>query len=483
MLVDGTQPLDARALEALGEEIATFAVRVDVAEHALLRKLQVFDAHEAWYPAGFLSCAQWLSWRAGIGPTAARERVRVARALPELPKVDALFGRGELSYSKVRAITRVATPATEQDFIDVALHATAAQLERPTRSYARCVEIDVASRAPTGSLRASQRRYVRRSETRSGMVRIEIQLAPEDAAVVWDAIESAWDGADGGRDVSAGTSSPSSTPSDLDPSGVSLATGSTPTAPDVSAGTSSPNSTPTSAVDARAEPPPEQRRADALVDLARAYLEHRPRSRGSGYELVLLSSREQLADGPGCVGGFLRDGTPVPLAVARMLACDAGRVDVTVDEHGELLDVGRRTRSIPAAIGRALWLRDGGCRVPGCGRRRHLHGHHIVGWADGGPTKLDNLVLLCHAHHRRIHEGALHVGLDAAGALEFRTATGLKLSQAPARPVSGCELDELDRLFADADLVLDPSLNFPRWDGRRMDLQDSLTWMLMAHGH
>ena len=230
-----------------------------------------------------------------------------------------------------------------------------------------------------------------------------------------------------------------------------------------------------------AEPPAEQRRADALVDLARAYLEHRPRTRGSGYELVLLTSREQLADGPGGVGGFLRDGTPVPLAVARMLACDGGRVDVSVDDRGQLLDVGRRTRSIPAAIGRALWLRDGGCRVPGCGRRRHLQGHHVVGWAQGGATKLDNLVLLCHAHHRRIHEGVLQVGFDAAGALQFRTATGLKLSQMPARPVDGCGLDELDRLFADADLILDPSVNFPRWDGRRMDLRDSLTWLLMAH--
>jgi hypothetical protein len=98
----------------------------------------------------------------------------------------------------------------------------------------------------------------------------------------------------------------------------------------------------------------------------------------------------------------LPDGTPVPIAVARMLACASGCVDVTVDERGELLGVGRRSRSIPAAIGRALWLRDGGCRVPGCGRRRHMHGHHLRGWAEGGETKLDNLVLLCAGHHRMV---------------------------------------------------------------------------------
>jgi hypothetical protein len=84
----------------------------------------------------------------------------------------------------------------------------------------------------------------------------------------------------------------------------------------------------------------------------------------------------------------LRDGTPVPLHAARMLACDSARIDVVVGEHGELLDVGRSTRTIPSAIGCALWLRDGGCRVPGCGRKQHLHAHHIQGWAEGGPTRL-----------------------------------------------------------------------------------------------
>jgi hypothetical protein len=107
-------------LELLGDEIATFAARIDVAEHALITRLRTFDAHEAWGSTGFLSCAAWLSWRIGISIKAAREKVRVARALASLLKVDALFARGELSYSKVRAITRAATPETEQYFIDVA---------------------------------------------------------------------------------------------------------------------------------------------------------------------------------------------------------------------------------------------------------------------------------------------------------------------------------------------------------------------------
>src|SRR5690554_252274 len=129
------EPMTSDQLEDLADQIATFAARIDVAEHALITRLRIFDAHEAWAQAGFLSCAHWLSWRISIGVKAAREKVRVARALASLPKIDALFGQGEISDSKVRAITRVATPETEQDFVDIAADTTAAQIERLTRAY------------------------------------------------------------------------------------------------------------------------------------------------------------------------------------------------------------------------------------------------------------------------------------------------------------------------------------------------------------
>jgi hypothetical protein len=491
-----TSEWDPVKWDALGEEIASFAVRIDVAEHAMIHKLRLFDAHGAWARAGFLSCAQWLSWRIGLGLKAAREKVRVARALADLPQVDALFGRGELSYWKVRAITRVATGETEQEFIDVALHATASQLERLTRCYLRCVEIGAAVELPP----SGQRRYVRRAETLGGMIKIEMQLAPEEAAVVWEAIEAACDRAQASDAGASPQASAGASPQAFAGASPQASAGASPQA---SAGASP-----------SAEPTEEQRRADAIVDLAHAYLEHRPRTRGSAYELVLLTSKHQLEHGPGGVGGFLRDGTPVPLAVARMLACDCGHVDVTVGSAGEghvdhhvdhhvepgglgrheLLDIGRRSRSIPAAIGRALWLRDGGCRVPGCGRRRHLHGHHIQGWAEGGPTKLDNLVLMCPGHHRMVHEGELlvtreehgenkgeHKG-ENKGDLVFRTRRGLSLTGAPARPSSGEELAELERFFEEADLHLDPSVNFPRWDGTPLDLAEGVAWLTRATG-
>lgn len=127
-------------LDVIGEEIATFAARINIARHAMLTRLRAFDSHGGWGRAGAVSCAHWLSWRINMKLTAAHEHVRVARALANLPKIDAAFRRGELSYSKVRALTRAATPETEQDFLDVALHGTADQMERLVRAYRRVRE-------------------------------------------------------------------------------------------------------------------------------------------------------------------------------------------------------------------------------------------------------------------------------------------------------------------------------------------------------
>src|SRR5690606_7094489 len=198
----------------------------------------------------------------------------------------------------------------------------------------------------------------------------------------------------------------------------------------------------------------EEQRADAIVDLARAYLEIQPRTLGSGYELVVITTPDHLERGPDGVGGYLPDGTPVPLHVARMLACDGARVDVTLGRDGELLDVGRRTRAIPPAIGRALWLRDNGCRVPGCGRSRHLHAHHIQPWSEGGPTRLSNLVMVCSGHHRMIHEGRLTSQIRE-GKIVFADAQKREMPAVPPSTATGHDLVDLELFLRDADLDLD----------------------------
>ncbi|MFV8749775.1 DUF222 domain-containing protein [Nannocystaceae bacterium ST9] len=418
--------LTREQLDVLAGQIADLSLRIDVAKHSLLAHLRTFDAHDGWAGSGFVSTAAWLAWRIGIGSAAAREHVRVARALGELPLVDAAFATGELSYSKVRAITRAATPETERDFLDVAMHATASQIEKLTAAYRR-------TRIDPGEPSADLRRFVRRSDTPSGMVRIDMQLSPEQANLVWEALTAALEAGREDESASAETGASAETPSD-----------------------------------------PQTERADAIVSVAQAYLQHSPRTLGSGYELVVMTTPEQLEQGPGGVGGFLRDGTPVPLHVARMLACDCTRVDVSTGESGEILDVGRARRTIPSAIGRALWLRDGGCRVPGCGRKRHLHAHHVEAWAEGGKTSQSNLVLLCPSHHALVHEGALFVELHE-GQLEFRDARGSQLRPSPTR---GEDLEVIDHwLRTEPDFDHD---NTPRWDGTRFDLGEVLSWMFVA---
>lgn len=442
-MMDAETPLTREQLVGLADKIAELSLRIDVAKHSMLTHLRDFDAHDGWGGMGFISTAMWLSWRISIGPGAAREHVRVARALGELRLVDAAFASGKLSYAKVRAITRVAKPETEQDFIDIAMHATASQIEKLTAAYRR-VRIDPSEPA------ADLRRFVRRTDTRSGMVRIEMQLAPEQANVVWEALSAALDaGRREAKDVSA------ETPAEGE--GVH---------PDVSAET-------------RHDIDPivlQAERADAVVSVAQAYLQHETRTLGSGYELVVMTTKGQLEQGPGGVGGFLRDGTPVPLHVARMLACDCTRVDVETAESGEILDVGRARRTIPSAIGRALWLRDGGCRAPGCGRKHHLHAHHIEAWADGGKTSTSNLVLLCPSHHTLVHEGQIFVDVSD-GKIEFRNVYGLKMHPAPER---SADLEALDRWLATAEPGFDPA-GTPLWDGSHLDLHYAVSSMLSAH--
>ncbi|MFV8754764.1 DUF222 domain-containing protein [Nannocystaceae bacterium ST9] len=421
-------------LDLLAGQIADLSLRIDVAKHTLLTHLRTFDAHEGWSGSGFVSTAAWLAWRIDIGAAAAREHVRVARALGELPLVDAAFAAGKLSYSKVRAITRAATSATEQDFLDVATHATASQIEKLGAAYRR-------TRIEPSEPAVDLRRFVRRSDTASGMVRIEMQVSPEQAKLIWEALNAALDAGRGeAQDVSAET-----------------------------AGSAGASASAETSSDLQAE------RADAMVSVAQAYLQHDPRTLGSGYELVVMTTPEQLERGPGGVGGFLRDGTPVPLHVARMLACDCTRVDVSTSESGEVLDVGRAKRTVPSAIGRALWLRDGGCRVPGCGRKHHLHAHHIEAWAEGGATSKSNLVLLCPSHHGLVHEGQLFVDVHE-GRIEFRNARGMEIRPAPAR---GEDLEAIEHWLRADEPGFDRD-GTPKWDGSRFDLDEVLSWMWIA---
>lgn len=368
------------SLDELEREICELAAHIAVATCRWLMLVAEFDDRGEWAEWGVKSCAHWLSWRCSIGLGAAREHVRVAHRLRELPLVREAFGRGELSYCKVRALTRVATPKTEAGLVEIARHATGAQLEKLVRCYSSALSATLGA-----AQQAHERRYLKWSWNDDGSLRLEARLPADDGALVVSAL-SAVEQAPGEEDQFV-------------------------------------------------ESPAAACRADALVALARSVLAG-PREASGGAdrcELVVHVDAETLpADevGDRC---HIEEGPALAPETVRRLGCDAAVVRI-VERDGRPLTVGRRTRTIPPALRRALRNRDDGCRFPGCTHRRFLHAHHIQHWARGGPTSLENLVQLCSYHHRLVHEGGFKVELARRGAVRFRRPDGRAVPVAP-----GCD--------------------------------------------
>src|SRR2546422_3494549 len=373
--------MDTLALDRLGDEIAELSAHLDAATARLLDLIREFDAREGWN-TGFRSCAAWLSWRVGLDPGAARERVRVARALGTLPRLAQAVARGELSYSKVRALTRVATPETEERLLKVGRGGTAEHVERIVGGW-RGVDRIAEARE---SIKCHRRRGVQVYQDEDGMVVIRGRLEPEAGAVLMKALEAArealYQRARGtgmlNRNVSAETCG------------------------SVSAETLHPV---TGQIVCEDTPTWGQQQADALRLLAETALHHGidPGAAGERYQVVVHVDAPVFADPDQPGQSVLEDGEHVSAETSQRLACDASRVVMQHARDGRVVEVAARTRTIPPAIRRALHHRDRGCRFPGCGLRLG-QGHHIRHWAQGGPTTLSNLALLCRRHHRAVHE-------------------------------------------------------------------------------
>src|SRR5438477_8088359 len=376
-------------LDRIGDEIAEMSAHLDAATARLLDLIREFDDRGGW-GNGFRSCAAWLTWRVGLDPGAARERVRVARALGTLPRLAQALARGELSYSKVRALTRVATPETEERLLKVGRAGTAEHVERIVRAWRRVDRI--------GEAEQSRQRHRRRGlhvyQDEDGMVVIHGRLEPETGAVLMKALEA-------GRDVL---------------------------------------SQPETFQDPAADPPAfSQQQADALALLAETALHHgiAPGTPGERYQVVVHIDAPVLAESdapaaPSAPGqSALEDGAHVSAETSRRLACDATRVVMRHDADGHVTEVGARTRTIPPALRRVLQHRDRGCCFPGCARA-FGQGHHIRHWAHGGPTTLSNLALLCCRHHRAVHEERYQIERQPDGVLRFRRPDGRVLPDVPS---------------------------------------------------
>lgn len=404
-------------LPEVERELCDLAARIAAATCRWLALAAEFDRRRGHEGFGFGSCATWLAWRCSITPRAAREQLRVARSLRELPRIRAAFGAGLLTYSKVRALTRVAEPETEPELLEIARHATAAQLERVLRGYRKAIAPDAAADT------ASRRRLTTQWED-DGSLTVRANLPPEEAALFLRGLDHARD--------------------ELRSDARAAAAEGDPAEPGV-----------------RREQPD---RADALVALAESSLTHgiAAASGGDRNQVVVHIDLDALTGSDDDAAASLAEGPALPAETVRRLGCDAAIVSL-VERDGEPLSVGRKTRSIPPALARALRRRDGGCRFPGCGCERFVDAHHVHHWAHGGATSLDNLLLLCRRHHRLVHEGGFTVELED-GEPVFTAPNGRRLEAVPAMPrVAGPGF----RLPAES--PVDPEGVIPLSRGERID--------------
>jgi hypothetical protein len=394
--------------EQLGAKSAlVHSVMADLAEAAA-----EFDEIAAWCSPGIRSFAHYLSIAAGFDDQVGSELLRVGHALRELPRIAEAFRAGRLSFDKVRQITTIATPATEEMFLDIALGASGSQLVRICRAMRRIAKLEANDHDQKQP--AERGLWTRYDE--DGMMRLVARLPSEDGAVVMAALESI--------------------------------TGSRPIAEQ-----------------ADVNDPWAARRADALVAMAEHIVA------GGAGELVSSGATRQVVVhvDAGLLTGEMPDGrcyveggASLTAEAARRIGCDAQIIPV-IEREGLPIDVGRKHRTPPDRLRRALEVRDRFCRFPGCGVPAHrAQSHHVDHWADGGPTTLHNMILLCGFHHRRYHDGGYVIRKRPDG-LQFETHDG---------EVIGSRLrDPVDH---DSTSVFRPETALAGWGGFPMDFDHTI---------
>ena len=433
-------------LEELSEEITSLASQIHAATYRLLTLLAEFDDKRGWEREGHRSCAHWLSYRTGIDLGASRERVRAARALVDLPQIGSAMAKGELSFSKVRALTRVATPEDEEEMLNFALESTTGTLERAVRGWKR------RNRAEEGEWERE------RHESRTlsvfpdddGMVVIRGKLDPEVGALLMRAIEAASDAlyrrntrGDAARRAMIGRekSEREAAQRRADAMGLlaerAMAAGFGGDCDEESVEGGNGNDRGMGGEEEEGA----ARRGGTAVRMTNPTSIPVSGTRAERYQVVLHVEATTLT-GDGEPGRSEVEGVShVSAETSRRISCDCGVICVTHRQGetegagtkarseighrigGEILSVGRRTRTISPALRRALEIRDRGCRFPGCGLR-FTDAHHVRHWADGGETSLENCLLLCRYHHRLIHEGGWTVGWWGTGRPVFHDPRG-----------------------------------------------------------
>jgi hypothetical protein len=519
--------------DQLADKITTLAGQINAANYRFLKLIAEFDRREGWVGFGIRSCAHWLNWKCSIGMTAAREKVRTARALEGLPGINAGFEKGELSFSKVRAMTRVATELNEPFLLMVADYGTAQHMEKLVKTFRTvsrcddgmnaCVNSCMESRVNDGGNTAlnktldtnndefgrseakreqelfrlqQENRTVTCYQNDDGMWTIQAKLPAEEGSLLVKVLKelgdkiaepAASDEANLSMGPVEGKSVTAETPSDEN----------------------------TSFIPDKLTFP--QRRADALVALSEHYLASSTASTVSSLKPSLSSLKaaercqlvlhvhtgdepKQGANLAGELDASL-DGRWLLPDAAKRLACDASLLIVKEDSAGNVLDIGRKSRIIPPAMSRALAIRDGGCQFPSCCESRYVEGHHIKHWADGGDTKLDNLVTLCRYHHQELHRGAFFLSVkptrsdgkpvhfrerlffskvDRYFDSPFNRSKDFVIAANPAKFTCACHS------FSELEKTLNDEMSEPitektavtKWTGERMDLSMTIEGLM-----
>jgi hypothetical protein len=354
--------LSKRSIDQLETDLIHQAHDISAREYAFLVDLREFDLRQGWKEYHFNHCAEWLSMKCGIDTSTGREKVRVARALFDLPHISAAFESGELSYTKARSLTRVATAHNEAELLSHAIRATTDQVQ------ARCRQLRNGDRAAStvDANRLHKERYLSRSIDQNGRMTISIELPVETGELVMKAIEQA--------------------------------------------------------VVESEDDSFHAWQADALVEVAKSYLSGestKTTSSAEQYQIMVHVDEKALRSDAS------RDASSdLPIETVRRLCCDGAIVPVTEDKDKNPLNVGRKHRIVQPALRRALQSRDKHCSYPGCSHDKWLDAHHIKHWADGGETKLENTLLLCSKHHRLLHEGGFTIKHNYKNERYFETSQG-----------------------------------------------------------
>jgi len=385
-------------IEELDAAIGKLSRTINTANYELMKLIREFDERAGWLKWSFTDAVHWLMWRCDLSKNAARDKLRIAHALKLLPLISSAFSCGRLSYSKVRALTRVATAENEAELIELAMKMSAAHVEQQCRRM---------KHAEAGSVKQAVRAYDARSlrtwrDESRGAMRITLEVPIEEGALFEKAIDK----------VAAGLSEDSALSCAADDKQASWAA----------------------------------MQADAAIAMARECLSggsslstdvnaQSVRSYSADHYQVMVhvdeaalvkSTRQNNAEAPAC-------SSELPIESVRRLCCDGSIVSVVESDTGEPLRIGRKTRVVTTAIRRALWTRDQGCAFPGCCHTRFVDAHHIKHWADGGETSVENMVLLCGQHHRMVHEGGYSIIKPAVGfendGLVFKRPDGMAIPQ------------------------------------------------------